>query len=325
VEKLLAPIVLFVYNREEHTRKTIEALAQNELATSCELHIFSDSNKNELDFKQIIQVRGYIDSIKRKNYFKSVIIYKSEKNMGLANSIIKGVTRIINEYGKIIVLEDDLVSRPDFLKYMNTALDFFETNEKIWAITGFAFPMKFPKKYDKDIYLSYRACSWSWGTWKNRWNTVDWDVKDYKIFQKSNKLRKKFNRGGLDLAKMLDKQMKKKNFNSWAIRWCYSQNIQDLYTVYPRISRIKNIGFDGSGIHHDVSSKFDVSFETNISECKFENLDLDRKVARKFKNIFGTRLPYFVSFFYKRIVKLIKKIKNKIKQKKQKKEMKMLL
>ena len=212
--KRLAPIVLFVYNRPEHTRKTIEALQENELAKESELFIYSDAAKNEDTNSKVDLVREYIKKI---DGFINVTIIEREKNWGLANSIIDGVTKIINEYGKIIVLEDDLVTSPYFLKFMNEALEFYEGEKNIFSITGFSFPQKFMKfkSTDKDdIYFNIRPMSWSWATWENRWKGIDWDLKNFNAFILDKDKRNKFNTGGTDLTGMLLSQ-KSGKIDSW--------------------------------------------------------------------------------------------------------------
>ena len=176
---MLAPIVLFVYNRLDHTQGVIETLSKNLLAKESELYVFSDAAKSENGLGKVNEVREYIRDDAWHGNFKEVTIIEAEKNKGLANSVIGGVTKIIHEYGKVIVVEDDLILSPYFLNYMNDALDYYQDDEKIWSISGYSFPMKSLKKYPHDIFYSYRGCSWGWATWNDRWNLVDWEVKDY--------------------------------------------------------------------------------------------------------------------------------------------------
>ena len=110
--------------------------------------------------------------------FKTVTIVESDANKGLAKSIIEGVSQIIEKTGKVIVLEDDCVSSKDFLNYMNSALDYYEENDKVWSIGGYSVNLDFPNDYEYDTYVMGRTCSYAWGTWKNRWNLVDWNVSD---------------------------------------------------------------------------------------------------------------------------------------------------
>lgn len=283
--KRLAPIVLFVYARPEHTKNTIEALIKNELATESELYIFSDNAKKETAVQNVKKVREYIHSIETKNIFKKTKIIEAKKNKGLANSIIEGVTEIINEYGKIIVLEDDLITSKYFIRYMNEALDFYETNDNIWSISGYNLPIDIPNDYEQDVYLSYRGCSWGWATWKDRWNTVDWQVKDYKSFKHNFFKRKRFNRGGPDLSQMLDTQMKGK-CDSWAIRWCYEQSKQNKYTIYPIESLVQNQGLDGSGTHSGDDRSFDVKLSKKFPKLE-EKIEINNYIVKDFYNKFN--------------------------------------
>ena len=180
-----SPIVLFVYSRPWHTQQTVEALLKNELASESELFVFCDgakSNASAEDKQNINEVRNYIRSIKEMCpshstgcSFKSVIIYESNNNKGLADSIISGVTEIVNKYGKIIVVEDDIVTSPYFLRYMNDALNFYVDNKSIFSVNSFnPIPPDFIKT---DVFtLKFMHC-WGWSTWSDRW----------KFFEKKNR------------------------------------------------------------------------------------------------------------------------------------------
>ena len=301
---MLAPVVIFVYNRPEHTRKTIEALAENYLAKETDVFIYSDAEKNEKATENVQLTRKYIESILDKNLFKSLKIVKALQNKGLAKSVICGVSEIIEEFGKIIVVEDDLVTSKDFLLFMNEALEYYKKNESIWSISGYNIPIDFPSSYNHDVYLSYRGCSWGWATWRNRWNKVDWAVSDYENFRYNKKQRKKFNLGGRDMADMLDMQMEGK-IDSWAIRWCYSQSKLNSYTVYPVQSRIKNIGLDGSGTHSGLTNHYDINFKTDNLTCNFEELKIDLEISKKFQNHYMSLFDYYVMKLKKTVKKII--------------------
>ena len=282
--KNLAPIVIFTYARPEHTKNMIETLAKNNLAKKSEVFIFSDNAKKEIYKENVEKVRKYINTIPNKGMFKNVTIIEAEKNKGLANSVIEGVTKIINRYGKVIVLEDDLVVSTTFLDYMNDALEFYSTDNRIWSISGYNLPIEIPKKYKHEIYLSYRGCSWGWATWKDRWNNVDWKVVDYNKFKHSVSRRKKINRGGNDMAQMLDCQMKGK-CDSWAIRWCYEQSKKDMLTIYPVKSLVTNQGLDGSGTHSGDIRTFDVKHYEIVPKLE-KNIVLNKEITKEFKNKF---------------------------------------
>jgi len=268
----LAPIVLFVYNRPDHTRQTVEALQKNVLAVGSELFIYSDAAKNENAEQKVNEVREYIKSI---DGFKKITIIEREKNWGLANSIIDGVTKIVNEYGKIIVLEDDLVTSPYFLKFMNEALEFYKDEEKVMSISGYTYPFKMPKNYKEDVFLFYRSSSWGWATWKHEWSNVDFSItKKHEIFH-NKQMQKSFNKGGNDLFAMLKMQMEGK-INSWAIRFALSHSLQNKFGLFSIKSLAQNIGHDDSGTHCGTSDAWkvdiDVTFLPKLNSIELDNL-----------------------------------------------------
>ena len=175
---MLAPIVLFVYNRADHFQKTFDALSKCPEAKDSDLFIFSDGPKNEAAAEKVQAVRQAIHDAESSGAFKSITIHESPVNCGLAQSIISGVTDVISQYGRIIVLEDDCMASPYLLSFMNRSLDAFENNPKIGSIAGYAPPIDFPNDYTDDTFLAWRSCSWGWATWKNRWQDIDWELKN---------------------------------------------------------------------------------------------------------------------------------------------------
>lgn len=279
---MLAPVVLFVYNRLDHTIGVIESLANNLLAKETDLYVFADAAKSEKGLEKVNAVREYINQKEWHSNFKSVKIEQAENNKGLAKSVIQGVTEIIGKYGKVIVVEDDLILSPYFLAYMNEALDFYCDDKKIWSISGYSFPMRSLKKYPHDVFYSYRGCSWGWATWKDRWETVDWLVSNYKQFINDNEWKARFDRGGVDLTNMLAMQMEGK-IDSWAIRWCFAQSNQEMYTVYPKISYLENAGCDGSGTHSGSNRDFYTDMSGALAECRFKKLGIEEKIVKEFR------------------------------------------
>lgn len=278
---MLAPVVLFVYNRVDHTSRVLETLGKNELAKDTELYVFSDAAKSDKGLDKVNAVREYINQKEWQKKFKTVTIVQAEKNKGLAKSVIGGVSEIIKKYGKVIVIEDDLILSPYFLNYMNGALDYYKEDSKIWAISGYSFPMRSLKNYPHDVFYSYRGSSWGWATWDDRWKKVDWEVSDYAALMSSQERQKQFNRGGSDLVNMLRLQMEGK-IDSWAVRWVYAQSKLDTYTVYPKHSYLGNGGCDGSGTHSGKNDDYWTDIQMSSEECKFETLEIDRKLAREF-------------------------------------------
>lgn len=279
-----APLIVFVYKRVDTTKECLKRVNTNILAEKTDLFIFSDGPKTSEDANSVNEVRGFLHEFVNNNNFKSVTLYESKSNKGLANSIIEGVTKIIEEYGRVIVLEDDLYATPDFLQYMNGALDYYSTKEKIWSIAGYGYKLKALNDYKESIYLAYRGSSWGWATWKDRWESIDWTASSYGHFSYYLRERTRFARGGNDLPSMLKAQMNGK-IDSWAVRWCFSQSIQDKYTVYPVATKIENHGF-GVGTHSLISDerKYEM-FQNDEQEDKFLDLEINVSIVKEFKKL----------------------------------------
>lgn len=295
----LSPIVLFTYNRLDALKQTVDALSSNSLSAVSDLIVYSDGSKSSKDEVIIAKVRAYLKTI---SGFKTITIHESPINKGLANSIIEGVTDVIDQYGKVIVLEDDLVCSSNFLKYMNDSLDFYKDEAKIFSITGYSSPINciYP---DLDVYFTSRSSSWGWATWKDRWGTIDWEVKDYSAFKKDKTLRRNFNKMGSDKSLMLDRQMEGK-INSWAIRWCYHQFKNDLFSVHPYISKVVNIGFNSFAATNtkETFSRYETPLDDGKKEAFQFSKDyhLDPEIIRQFTK------PY--SFLLRIRYKVINKI-----------------
>jgi Glycosyl transferase family 2 len=243
----VAPVAVFVYNRPDHTRATIEALKINTLAGKTSLYVYSDYPRDEVDVHGVNEVREYIKKI---NGFKEVNLISRESNFGLAKSIISGVTELVSEFGCVIVLEDDLIASPKFLEFMNEGLSHYRHNDKILSICGYMYPIK-RKRQDKnaDIVCLIPPHSWGWATWSDRWkifNNSGSELKRELIFRG---LHEKLNYyGPYNYKKMLNDQILGLN-DSWFVRWYASSIISGKVSIYPRYSLIKNIGLDGSGVH----------------------------------------------------------------------------
>jgi hypothetical protein len=250
---MAAPIVLFVYNRLTHTQLTVAALQKNLLAADTELYIFSDASKTAADDENVRAVRKYLRTIEG---FKTITITERDKNFGLANNIIDGVTGIVNRFGEIIVLEDDLVTSPYFLQYMNQALETYRHNEKVISIHGYVYPVK--EKLPDTFFLRGADC-WGWATWKRGWDLFEPDGKKLMEQLVRNKLTREFDYdGAYHFTLQLSHQVKGIN-NSWAVRWHASAYIKDKLTLYPGRSLVHNIGNDGSGMHSWSSTIYDVT------------------------------------------------------------------
>lgn len=236
-----APILLFVYNRPEHVRRNIQALLKNELAAESELFIYSDAAKDETSQAAVKEVRAFIRSIQG---FKKITITERAENWGLARSIIDGVTTQINRYGRVIVLEDDLVVAPHFLQFMNDALETYRDEERVGHIQAcdFTHDPSLP-----DTFLIKWTGSWGWGTWDRAWKHFNADGKALLTELESRKLTYTFDfNGKYGYTRMLRRQIEGKN-NSWAIRWNASLFLKGIFSLNVGKSLVQNEGFDGSG------------------------------------------------------------------------------
>ena len=278
-----APVIIFAYNRAEKLKKCTGSLQKCRGSEFAEVFIYADGSKGDADAEAVVRVREYLDEMKKNHGFKQLTVIRRTNNIGLANNVIAGVTEIIERYGRVVVLEDDLMVGAGFLEYMNQALDFYEKDDHIWSITGFTEPVSRFKGYDHDIYYSYRGCSYGWGTWKDRWDTVDWDMKRYDEVMSDKMLRRKFERGGRDMIRIL-KDQKAGLVNSWAIRWCLEQSLQNRYTVYPVKSLVNNTGNDGSGTNAMRYPRTQVwaGESENVTLPKLEHLKPDRRICIDF-------------------------------------------
>lgn len=263
-----APIVLFVYNRPWHTRQTVEALQKNELAQASELFIYSDASKDIEDQASVQKVRKYLQAI---DGFKKVTIIERDKNWGLADSIIDGVTDIVNRYGKIIVLEDDLVSSPYFLKFMNEALEFYKDEKKVWHISGWNYPIALDGL--DDVFLWRVMNCWGWATWIDRWSHYEKNIEKVMMDFSLEDIERFNIDGHMDLWSQVVAN-KEGKMNTWAIFWYATIFKKNGLCLNPVKKFVENIGIDGSGSNCDtediyrseLSGKRDIQFETEIIE-----------------------------------------------------------
>ncbi len=280
---MLAPIGLFTYNRLNKTKQTVESLKLNHLSSQSELFIFSDGPKNEKDHTKVMEVRNYIKSI---TGFKNIQIIESKINLGLANSIINGISMIIEKYGKMIILEDDLISTPSFLNFMNNALDFYEQDKRIQSINGYSL---FIKNLSNDIYFQVRPFPWGWATWADRWESDIFDKQILKnIIDTDKSILRQFKRiCGNDSADMLLKSLNNKN-DSWYIRWTFNHFRTKRYSVFPKYSYIQNIGFSDGAVHCMTINPY----RTELANEKTTVPDLidfqlpEKRLTRKFLRYF---------------------------------------
>jgi GT2 family glycosyltransferase len=257
----LAPIVLFVYNRPWHTRQCLEALMKNDLADQSILYIYADGPKESANEEQLQRIKEVRQLLREKKWTREVNIIEAEKNKGLTNSIIEGITFQVNMHSRVIVLEDDIVISSGFLKYMNEALKIYEQEEKVFGISGYTYPTV--SKDLPETYFLRMGSSWGWSTWKRAWDNLNFDVPDLIERLKTRENYKKFNVGGYPYFEMLLTQNKEFS-DTWDIQWYASLFLANGFFLFPKKSLSKNIGFDNSGTHCDGDSYYETDLTDEI-------------------------------------------------------------
>lgn len=293
----LAPILLFVYNRPKHTERILESLLANDEANRSDLYIFSDGSKNEDDQKLVKEVRSVI---KRAKGFQSIEIIERDKNWGLAENIIEGVTRIIKVKKKVIVLEDDLITAPFFLRFMNDALTTYANEKKVGHIQACDFINN--TELPETFFIKW-AGSWGWATWDRAWSLFERDGKKLLSRLKSQQLDYTFDfNGAYPFTKMLERQTKGIN-NSWAIRWNASLFLNNLLALNVGRSLVSNEGFDGSGTHCGGQRIYNSSlYSKPIKIIKTAHIEENMQVRKLF------------SAYYRRTNSFLAKAMRRIKQ-----------
>jgi putative methyltransferase (TIGR04325 family) len=277
-----APICLFVFNRPDHTNRTVEALLGNPEAAETDLIVFSDAARSPDEAARVDEVRRYVRGI---TGFRSLRVVERLENFGLARSIIDGVTTVVNQHGRVIVLEDDLVTSPHFLRYMNEALALYADIAQVASIHGYIYPVD---GLPETFFLKGADC-WGWATWKDRWSKFNPNGQELLDQLRSKKLERDFDfDGAYPYTQMLIDQIEGMN-NSWAIRWHASAYLAGMYTLYPRRPLVANIGNDGSGTHCDATNQYDVKIAREPILLKSQPVQVDKEartmIAEYFRSI----------------------------------------
>ena len=295
-----APILLFVYNRPEHTQRCIESLKRNSLATDSTLYIYADGAKDDTQQPAVNEVRNYIHTI---DGFKETIIIERNENWGLARNIIDGVTTQVNQYGRVIVLEDDLVVAPYFLTVMNDALETYQDEPKVGHIQACDFTQD-PSL--PDTFLIKWTGSWGWATWDRAWKYFNPNGKELLQELEQRKLTRTFDfNGKYGFTRMLRRQIKGKN-NSWAIRWNASLFLKDILSLNVGRSLVQNEGFDGSGTNCGGGGLYASHLHlTPLPVQKISPIEENKKARQAFVRYYGRTNSFWA--------KAIRRIKRTIK------------
>ncbi len=290
-----APIALFAFNRPKHARRVVEALLKNAESAGSELFVFSDGPKSEDDASLVQEVRQYAESIKG---FTHVELIRRNENIGLAQNIISGITEVLSHHDRIIVVEDDMLVSPFFLRFINESLDVYEHDERIISVHGYMYPVA--GKLPGTFFLRGANC-WGWGTWKRGWALFEPDGKKLLAQLHQRNLCRQFDMDGTyPYTKMLEDQIAGKN-QSWAVRWYASAFLHDKLTLYPGESLVQNIGNDRSGTHVGRTTVLDVVLRTHPLVPSVIPVEEHRgaraQVAEFFRYLPLTRLQRVLSLF----------------------------
>lgn len=280
----MAPVLIVTYDRLEHLKKTITSLQSNIYAEQTDLFIASDYQRSDSEAKKVAAVRGYLKNI---DGFKSVTVFAREKNLGVVDNSNLAVQFIFDKFDRFIIMNDDLVTAPGFLKFINEAFGRYGGNERVFSITGYCPPIQIPSTYQYDAFFLGRMSAWGCSMTKDRYDSVrEITREEFDEFAANKKLSRAFvEAGGEDLLVML-KDVAYGSLEAWDVRCMYTQFMKNQYTVYPTQSLILNIGFDGTGMHCGKTDRFDVALSDKTTFYFPDDVVVDQRIVaanRKFR------------------------------------------
>jgi len=304
----LAPIVLFVYNRPEHTRNTLTALKANRLSVDSHLFIFADGPKESASSKDHADIQSTRKVIREQEWCGTVTVVERPANIGLAENIIDGVTNIVNAHGKIIVLEDDIVTSESFLTYMNNALDLYNQDPQVMHVAGYSFPWLDASRIGMDTFFYRVASCWGWGTWARAWKFYHDDSE--KLFVR---LCEKNKMSSFDLGYsggflgQLNANIVK-SARTWAVKWYASVHLQNGLALHPAKSLVNNTGFDNSGENSAATSMFENetlgSLDHVVREQIVENKYVVSTMYTRYRNSIARKVKIFLANRIKNFIRL---------------------
>lgn len=282
-----SPIAVFAFNRPDHLQRTLTALATNHLASESAVTIFCDGPRNLSEERKTSAVREVAYAAQG---FSSVEVIARTPNSGCAISIIAGLEYMFARHERLIVIEDDILTSPHTLRFLNNCLDKYESYATVFNIAAWSPPphlMPIDASYPYDAYFIPRFNCWGWATWKNRWKKVDWSVADYATFAATPTLQQALNAGGTDMSPMLAAQMSGK-INTWDIRMDYSRFKQGCVGINPVISYTTNIGCDGTGTHYtgETDTRLNNDIQLALADpCLPDHIFLDKAIISAYQRV----------------------------------------
>lgn len=287
----LAPIVLFAYDRPDHLMQTLDALSKNIYASDSILYVFVDGPKNNASVDVLLRIKNVQKIVQQIKGFARLEYHFSDQNIGCRDSIIQGISYVLKKHESVIVMEDDIITSPAFLSYMNSALHYYANRPSVFSISGHSHsPNKFqvPADYVYDVFASPRVFNWGWGTWANRWFTTDWSMQYYDSFMKHPYEQLAFNRSGDDMVRMLIDERNGCS-SAWDIQFTFHHFRNHAVSIVPCISYTYNIGLDGSGTHcynSNVQHGCHEFINSNMSPKFLDVLYLDSRIMNRLYSAF---------------------------------------
>ncbi|MFZ2541719.1 MAG: hypothetical protein WAW75_08095 [Gallionella sp.] len=273
----LAPVLIVTYARLEHLKMTVTALRRNILADQTDLYVASDYQRADSDAGKVASVRSYLRSI---DGFKSITIFEREKNLGAAENTFSALVIILNKHDRFILMEDDIVTAPGFLNFINEAFDRYGENGRVFSISGYCPPMHPPSSYQYDAFFLGRMSAWGCGFTKERYESVrEITRNEFDDFSANKKLTQAFIKNGEDLLVML-KNVAYGSLEAWDVRCMYTQFMNDQYTLYPTKSLVQNIGFDGTGVHCGDTDRFNVVLSDMTTFRLPDDVVVDQRIVK---------------------------------------------
>ncbi|MGC4100301.1 glycosyltransferase family protein [Ferruginibacter sp.] len=307
MKSTLAPIVFFAYNRPDHTRQVLESLSRNKLASESSLFIYIDGPKPDAT----AETRAAIEAVKKvaaeKQWCKEVHITAAEANKGLIKSNVEGVTKMVNQFGKVIAMEDDGILSPGFLQYMNDALNFYEDNPQVMHVAAFSRPDLKAYDIDEPTYFFYHTTTWGWATWKRAWDKFKLDPMAVREAAKKKGNIKRLNMDNTFEFYWGLKAVAQGKLRSWNAIWHSTVFLNDGLCLYPKKSLVSNIGHDGSGTNCEPDDRFKIddnalAAEIPVTKIPLQNNEVIRKryiALHSFKYRFVFIAKHYLRYIFK--------------------------
>ena len=250
----LAPVIVFCYNRPDHLEQTLEALSRNELADLSTLYIYCDGPKEGASEEQRQKIADVRQVARKRQWCKEVHVVEREENVGLMNNIVGAVTEIVNQYGRVITMEDDIITSKGYLRFMNEALELYKDDEQVMHISGYMWPHK--HRLPDTFFYEVPYPGGGWATWQRAWKHYTDDTKS--LYDYWCTRWDEFNKFGGDYLQLQLEKNYRGTMKTWFIKWHAVMLMRGALTLFPGQSLTNNIGFDDQATNCYTTDKFDV-------------------------------------------------------------------